>query len=259
MVRQVPFPRACRGGLRDRRRGGRHETPRPAARRRARTRPRRASAAASRRARARPPAAARRARRPAPAARSRRGSRAARRRSTCGSRSSAASRTASRSSTRSSTSVRSAPSPSAERSRTTSTAAKASKSAKAAPITVNQDILRAVGLVRTLNKPLKILGAGELSVPLFVVADAFTASAREKIEAAGGVVNVLEVPTTAMPALGVEGGEEPEAQAAARSDSTTADAASPEADDGRGSSRPTGRSGRTPAPNGRPRGRPGHP
>ena len=35
---------------------------------------------------------------------------------------------------------------------------------KSAPITVNQDILRAVGLVRTLNKPLKILGAGELSV-----------------------------------------------------------------------------------------------
>ncbi len=71
-----------------------------------------------------------------------------------------------------------------------------------ATITINQDILRAVGLVRTLDKPLKILGAGDLSVPLFVVADAFTASARTKIEAAGGSVNVLEVPTTAMPALG---------------------------------------------------------
>ena len=35
--------------------------------------------------------------------------------------------------------------------------------------------------------------------PLFVVADAFSASARTKIEAAGGTVNVLEVPT-AMPA-----------------------------------------------------------
>ncbi len=71
------------------------------------------------------------------------------------------------------------------------------------PITVNQDILRAVGLVRTLNKPLKILGAGELSVPLFVVADAFTASARAKIEAAGGTVSVLELPTTPLAALGV--------------------------------------------------------
>ena len=77
------------------------------------------------------------------------------------------------------------------------------KSAKSGPITVNQDILRAVGLVRTLNKPLKILGAGELSVPLFVVADAFTASARAKIEAAGGSVNVLEVPSSPLAALGV--------------------------------------------------------
>ena len=49
-----------------------------------------------------------------------------------------------------------------------------------AQITVNQDILRAVGLVRSLNKPLKILGNGELSTPLFVVADAFTASARDE-------------------------------------------------------------------------------
>ena len=37
------------------------------------------------------------------------------------------------------------------------------KSGKAAPPTVNQEILRAVGLVRTIKKPLKILGAGELS------------------------------------------------------------------------------------------------
>jgi large subunit ribosomal protein L15 len=77
------------------------------------------------------------------------------------------------------------------------------KPAKAAPITINQDILRAVGLVRTLDKPLKILGSGELSVPLFVVADAFTGSARAKIEAAGGSVNVIEVPTSPLAALGV--------------------------------------------------------
>jgi large subunit ribosomal protein L15 len=77
-----------------------------------------------------------------------------------------------------------------------------------AQITVNQDILRAVGLVRSLDKPLKILGAGELTSPLFVVADAFTASARTKIEAAGGTVNVLEVPTAPLKAIGVEPGEE---------------------------------------------------
>jgi large subunit ribosomal protein L15 len=80
---------------------------------------------------------------------------------------------------------------------------------KAAPqITINQDILRTVGLVRTLDKPLKILGAGELSAALFVVADAFTASARTKIEAAGGSVNVLEIPGAPRKALGVG---EPEA------------------------------------------------
>ena len=82
------------------------------------------------------------------------------------------------------------------------------KTKAAAQVTVNQDILRAVGLVRSLNKPLKILGAGELSSALFVVADAFTASARAKIEAAGGTVNVLEVPTAPLKAIGLEPGEE---------------------------------------------------
>jgi len=83
-------------------------------------------------------------------------------------------------------------------------AKKGAKPSGSQQITVNQDILRAVGLVRTLNKPLKILGAGELTVPLFVVADAFTGSARAKIEAAGGTVNVLEMPTEPLAALGVD-------------------------------------------------------
>ncbi len=72
-----------------------------------------------------------------------------------------------------------------------------------APVTVNQEILRAAGLIRTLNKPMKVLGAGELSTALFVVADAFSASARSKIEAAGGSVSVLEVPKVRKAALGV--------------------------------------------------------
>ena len=95
--------------------------------------------------------------------------------------------------------------------------AKATAKTKApAQITVNQDILRAVGLVRSLNKPLKILGAGELTSPLFIVADAFTASARTKIEAAGGTVNVLEVPTAPLKAIGVEPGEERTARTLSR-------------------------------------------
>ena len=73
--------------------------------------------------------------------------------------------------------------------------------AKSGPITINQEILRAVGLVSTLNKPLKILGQGEVSTPLFVVADAFSKSAVAKIEAAGGSVQVLEVPASPTAAL----------------------------------------------------------
>jgi large subunit ribosomal protein L15 len=89
-----------------------------------------------------------------------------------------------------------------------------SKAKKAAPATVNQDVLRAVGLVRTLKKPLKILGSGELSTPLFIVADAFTKSAVAKIEAAGGTVSILEVPTETMAAIGVgEDGARPPREA----------------------------------------------
>jgi large subunit ribosomal protein L15 len=73
----------------------------------------------------------------------------------------------------------------------------------AAPITVNQEILRAAGLIRRLDRPMKVLGAGELSTALFVVADAFSASARSKIESAGGTVSVLEIPDGKRPALGV--------------------------------------------------------
>jgi large subunit ribosomal protein L15 len=72
-----------------------------------------------------------------------------------------------------------------------------------APITVNQEILRAAGLVRSLKKPMKILGDGELSTALFVVADAVTKSARTKIEGAGGSVSLLEVPKEKKEAVGV--------------------------------------------------------
>jgi large subunit ribosomal protein L15 len=81
---------------------------------------------------------------------------------------------------------------------------KAAKKGTPAPITVNQEILRAAGLVRRLDRPMKVLGGGDLSTALFVVADAFSASARSKIEAAGGTVSVLEVPDARRPALGTD-------------------------------------------------------
>ena len=64
--------------------------------------------------------------------------------------------------------------------------ATAGKAAKPAPVAITQEILAAVGLVLPLNKPLKVLGQGDVSRPLFVIADAFSKSATAKIEAAGG-------------------------------------------------------------------------
>lgn len=42
------------------------------------------------------------------------------------------------------------------------------------------------GLVKSLKKPIKILGNGELKKPLTVKANKFTESAKTKIEGAGG-------------------------------------------------------------------------
>ncbi len=73
-----------------------------------------------------------------------------------------------------------------------------------APVTVNADTLKEAGLVSRDRLPLKILGDGDVVVRLFVLADAFTKSARAKIEAAGGTAQVIEIPTEPMAALGVE-------------------------------------------------------
>ena len=56
---------------------------------------------------------------------------------------------------------------------------------------VTLDTLMAAGIVTTNDGPLKILGDGELSIPLTVKAAAFTKSARAKIEAAGGSCEVV--------------------------------------------------------------------
>jgi large subunit ribosomal protein L15 len=84
------------------------------------------------------------------------------------------------------------------------TATRSRKSSAAAPITVNADTMHGAGLVRRTRHPVKVLGDGEVTRALFVVADAFTRSAREKIEAAGGTAMLLEVPGEELPALGVD-------------------------------------------------------
>ena len=56
---------------------------------------------------------------------------------------------------------------------------------------VSPESLRAAGLA-TRRDPVKILGRGEISTKLTVRAHAFSASAREKIEGAGGSVELIE-------------------------------------------------------------------
>lgn len=97
------------------------------------------------------------------------------------------------------------------------------------PVTVNAEVLAAAGLIRHAERPVKVLGSGDLAVKVFVAADAFTASARSKIEAAGGFVQPLAPEPTAT---------EPEAEAEATEPEATepeatepAAAAAPEAAD----------------------------
>jgi large subunit ribosomal protein L15 len=56
---------------------------------------------------------------------------------------------------------------------------------------VSPDTLKGAGLIRSLRKPVKVLGVGEVGKKVSVSAHAFSASARSKIEAAGGTVTVI--------------------------------------------------------------------
>jgi large subunit ribosomal protein L15 len=57
---------------------------------------------------------------------------------------------------------------------------------------VTPETLQAAGLATRKDVPVKVLGQGELSKQLTVRAHAFSASAREKIESAGGAVELIE-------------------------------------------------------------------
>lgn len=56
---------------------------------------------------------------------------------------------------------------------------------------ITPDVLHQNGLIRKVNEPVKILGGGELKKALTVQAHAFSASAKEKIEKAGGTATIL--------------------------------------------------------------------
>jgi len=56
---------------------------------------------------------------------------------------------------------------------------------------VTPQSLKAAGLIRSLGKPVKVLGVGEVAKAFAVSAHAFSGSARTKIEGAGGSVSVI--------------------------------------------------------------------
>jgi large subunit ribosomal protein L15 len=70
---------------------------------------------------------------------------------------------------------------------------------------VTPESLRGRGLVHR-PLPVKVLGDGELSVKLAVAAHAFSASARQKIEKAGGSVELLSLATPKADASGAAAG-----------------------------------------------------
>jgi large subunit ribosomal protein L15 len=59
---------------------------------------------------------------------------------------------------------------------------------------VTPELLKEVGLIRSIKKDVKILGNGDLKTKLTVVAHSVSAAAREKIEGAGGAVTLLREP-----------------------------------------------------------------
>jgi len=56
---------------------------------------------------------------------------------------------------------------------------------------VTKDVLRDKGLVRKIDRPIKILGTGDMKKPITIKADACSESAKKKIEQAGGKVEIV--------------------------------------------------------------------
>ena len=62
---------------------------------------------------------------------------------------------------------------------------------------VNADELLRKGLIKTTRKPIKVLGNGNITHPLVLNANTYSSSAKQKVEAAGGVIEVGNAAKTA--------------------------------------------------------------
>lgn len=56
---------------------------------------------------------------------------------------------------------------------------------------LNAESLKKLGLVKSIKKPIKVLGKGEIKAKVILKVDAFSAKAKEKIEAAGGSIKKI--------------------------------------------------------------------
>jgi large subunit ribosomal protein L15 len=64
---------------------------------------------------------------------------------------------------------------------------------------VTPETLKAKGLIRSVRKDVKLLGIGELSKSLSITVHGASATAREKVEAAGGTLTLLREPKPRKP------------------------------------------------------------
>jgi large subunit ribosomal protein L15 len=106
---------------------------------------------------------------------------------------------------------------------------------------ITPELLAQHGLVRNTRVDVKILGHGELTKKLTVTAHRFSATAREKIEAAGGTVNELRAPAEtkkkakkAKPKAAEPEAPEPEAAADEPAEAPEAAAETPAEDESEG-------------------------
>lgn len=80
-------------------------------------------------------------------------------------------------------------------------------SSPSVPVVVTAEVLHTAGLIATVRKPVKVLGQGDVGRPLFLAVDAVTRSARQKIEGAGGTVQLPDRGEAVTPTLGDEPAE----------------------------------------------------
>src|ERR1700704_6865764 len=64
---------------------------------------------------------------------------------------------------------------------------------------VTPESLKAKGLIRTIRKDVKLLGVGDLTKKLTITVHGASATAREKVESAGGTLTLLKEPKVGKP------------------------------------------------------------